>query len=140
MSKPNTSVVDEPRPVPNSKRPSVMWSISATVSATRAGLLTGGVMLKMAEPTCTRSVRAARLERYTSGPGMWLYSSRKWCSGHHTYLTPLRSAATPDLDVAHDPLVLRHRVDVALEPGHEQLGEDAEFHGVVLSNPPEGRA
>ena len=63
MSKPNTSVVDEPRPLPNSKRPSVMWSSSATVSATRTGLLTGGVTLKMAEPTCTRSVRAARFDR-----------------------------------------------------------------------------
>jgi hypothetical protein len=33
-----------------------------------------------------------------------------------------------DLDVAHDALVLRHRVDVALVVGHEQLGEEAEFH------------
>ena len=33
-----------------------------------------------------------------------------------------------DLDVAHDALVLGHRVGVALVLGHEQLGEDAEFH------------
>jgi len=31
--------------------------------------------------------------RNASGPGMWLYSSRKWCCGHHTYLKALRSAA-----------------------------------------------
>ena len=44
------SVVDEPRPVPNSKRPSERWSSIATRSATRAGWFTGGVMLMIAEP------------------------------------------------------------------------------------------
>ena len=63
MSKPNTSVVDEPRPVPNSNRRLVMWSSSATVSATRAGWFTLGVMLKIADPTCTRSVCAATADR-----------------------------------------------------------------------------
>jgi hypothetical protein len=51
-------VVEEPRPLPNSNRLSSRWSISATVSATRAGLFTGGVMLKIADPRCTRSVSA----------------------------------------------------------------------------------
>ena len=88
MSKPKTSVVDDPRPVPNSKRLSIRWSSSATVSATRAGLFTGGVMLKIAEPRWMRSVCAPTYDRNTSGPGMCEYSSRKWCSGHHTYLKP----------------------------------------------------
>jgi hypothetical protein len=56
MSKPRTSVLDDPRPVPNSNRFSVRWSSSATFSAMRCGLLTGGVMLKIADPRCTRSV------------------------------------------------------------------------------------
>ena len=38
-----------------------------------------------------------------------------------------------DLDVAHDALVLGRGVDVALEAGHEQLGEDAELHWDVVS-------
>ena len=59
MPKPACSVVDEPRPVPNSKRPSLRWSSMATRSATRAGWFTGGVMLKMPEPTWMRSVSAA---------------------------------------------------------------------------------
>ena len=50
MPKPFCSVVDEPRPVPNSKRPSERWSSMATRSAMRAGWFTGGVMLKMPEP------------------------------------------------------------------------------------------
>lgn len=93
MSKPCTSVVDDPRPLPNSNRLLVRWSSSATFSATRTGLFTLGVMLKMAEPRCVRSVWAATKERNASGPGMWEYSSRKWCWGHHTYLKPARSAA-----------------------------------------------
>ena len=60
MSKPSTSVLDEPRPVPNSKRFPVRWSSRATFSAMRWGLLTGGVMLKMAEPRCTCSVWPAQ--------------------------------------------------------------------------------
>ena len=50
MPKPFCSVVEEPRPVPNSKRPSERWSSMATRSAMRAGWFTGGVMLKMPEP------------------------------------------------------------------------------------------
>ena len=60
MPKPCCSVVDEPRPMPNSKRPSLRWSSIATRSATRAGWFTGGVMLKMPEPMWMRSVAAAR--------------------------------------------------------------------------------
>ena len=60
MSKPSTSVLDEPRPVPNSNRLSVRWSSRATFSAMRCGLFTGGVMLKIAEPRWTRSVWPAQ--------------------------------------------------------------------------------
>ena len=60
MPKPLVSVVEEPRPTPNSNRPPDRWSRTATFSATRAGWLTGGVMLKMPEPTWMRSVAAAR--------------------------------------------------------------------------------
>ena len=60
MPKPFCSVVDEPRPMPNSKRPSDRWSSSATRSATRAGWLTGGVTLKIPEPRWMRDVAAAR--------------------------------------------------------------------------------
>ena len=59
MPKPFCSVVDEPRPVPNSKRPSDRWSSMATRSATRAGWLAGGVMLKMPEPRWMLEVWAA---------------------------------------------------------------------------------
>ncbi len=37
-----------------------------------------------------------------------------------------------DLDVAEDPLVLGLGVLLELEAGHEQLGEDAELHGLSL--------
>ena len=94
MPKPKTSVVDDPRPVPNSNRPSDRWSSMATLSATRAGWLTGGVVLKIADPTWICWVRAATKARKTSGAGMCEYSVRKWCSGHHTYLMPLRSHST----------------------------------------------
>src|SRR5436190_9223126 len=65
MPKPKTSVVDDPRPVPNSKRPSERWSSIVTRSTTRAGWLTLGVVLVMAVPTWMRSVRAATNERNT---------------------------------------------------------------------------
>ncbi len=94
MSKPKTSVDEEPRPVPNSKRPSKRWSIRATFSARRAGWLTFGLTLRMAAPTWIWSVCAATKLPKTSGPGMWLYWSRKWCSGIQTYLNPARSATT----------------------------------------------
>ena len=57
---PFCSVLDEPRPTPNSMRPSLRWSIIATRSAIRAGWFTGGVMLKMPEPRWMRSVTPAR--------------------------------------------------------------------------------
>ena len=60
MPNPFCSVVDEPRPMPNSKRPSERWSSSATRSAIRAGWFTGGVTLKMPDPRWIVDVAAAR--------------------------------------------------------------------------------
>src|SRR2546428_99053 len=93
MPKPLTSVEDEPRPVPNSKRPSLRWSSMATRSATRAGWLTGGVKIQIAEPTWMRVVRAAMKGSTISEAERCEYSSRKWCSTDHTYFKPWRSAA-----------------------------------------------
>src|SRR5690242_2362798 len=55
---PRCSVVDEPRPIPNSKRPSDRMSRIATRSATRAGWFTGGVTLKIPLPRWMFSVSA----------------------------------------------------------------------------------
>ncbi len=63
MPKPVTSRLPAPRPVPNSKRPSLRWSSMATRSATRTGWLTCGLRLKMPEPTWIRSVTADRWAR-----------------------------------------------------------------------------
>src|SRR2546427_1430188 len=94
MPKPLNSVDDEPRPVPNSKRPSLRWSSMATRSATRAGWLTGGVRFQIAEPRWMRVVRAAMKGSTISEAERCEYSSRKWCSTDHTYLKPWRSAAS----------------------------------------------
>ena len=56
---PFCSVLDEPRPMPNSKRPPLRWSIIATRSAMRAGWFTGGVTLMIPEPMWMFSVFAA---------------------------------------------------------------------------------
>ena len=60
MPKPVTSLLPAPRPVPNSKRPSLRWSSMATRSATRTGWLIWGLRLKMPDPRWMRWVRAAR--------------------------------------------------------------------------------
>src|SRR5437016_13835937 len=88
MAKPAHSADDEPRPVPNSTRPSERWSMTAMRSATRAGWFTAAVMLTIAVPTWMRLVRAATQERYTSGAGGWEEFFRKWCSGDQPYLKP----------------------------------------------------
>src|SRR6059036_3413523 len=94
MPKPLNSVEDEPRPVPNSKRPSERWSSMATRSATRAGWLTGGVRFQIAEPRWMRVVRAAMKGSTISEAERCEYSSRKWCSTDHAYLKPWRSEAS----------------------------------------------
>ncbi len=60
MPKPACSVVDEPRPMPSSKRPSLKMSSMAARSATRAGWFTGGVTFMIPEPRWMRSVMAAQ--------------------------------------------------------------------------------
>jgi hypothetical protein len=67
IRKPLNSVDDDPRPVPNSKRPSERWSSIATRSAVRAGWFTGGVMFQIAEPTCSRFVRAGDPRQHDLG-------------------------------------------------------------------------
>ena len=94
MPKPACSVVDDPRPVPKSKRPPERWSSIATRSAMRAGWLTGGVTLMIPEATRMRSVRARMCGITTSLAEMWLYSARKWCSVTHTYFQFERSPAS----------------------------------------------
>ena len=94
MPKPFCSVVEEPRPVPNSKRPSERWSSMATRSAMRAGWFTGGVMLKMPEPMWMLLVLAAQKARKDSEADRCEYSVRKWCSEAQVYLKPALSAAT----------------------------------------------
>ena len=69
MSKPAHSADDEPRPVPNSTRPSERWSSVAMRSATRAGWFTLAVMLVIAVPTWICFVTAATQVRKTSGAG-----------------------------------------------------------------------
>jgi len=90
---PRCSVVDDPRPVPNSNRPSDRWSSIATRSAMRAGWLTGGVMLNMPEPRWMLDVCAAANARKDSEADRWEYSSKKWCSVTQAYLKPAASAA-----------------------------------------------
>ncbi len=58
--KPRISWLPAPRPVPNSKRPSEMWSSMATRSATFTGWFTWGSGLKIAETMWMRSVAVAR--------------------------------------------------------------------------------
>src|SRR3954447_2056406 len=93
MPNPNTSVDDDPRPVPNSNRPGASWSSIATFSATRPGWQTGGVMLMMPEPMWMLSVMASAYAIHASLAERCEYSSRKWCSVTQTYLNPERSAA-----------------------------------------------
>jgi hypothetical protein len=90
---PNTSVDEEPRPTPNSKRPGASWSSIATFSATRAGWQTGGVMLMIPEPMWMLSVMASAYAIHASFADRWEYSSRKWCSVSQTNLKPALSAA-----------------------------------------------
>ena len=128
MSKPNTSVVDEPRPLPNSKRPSVMWSSRATVSATRAGWFTLGVYVEDGRPDVDALGAGRQVGQVDLGPGHVAVLVEEVVLGAPHVLDAGAVGGDADLDVAHDALVLGHGVDVALVAGHEQLGEDAEFH------------
>jgi hypothetical protein len=62
------------------------------------------------------------------GPGHVAVLVEEVVLGAPHVLDPRPVGGDADLDVAHDALVLRHRVHVALVVRHEQLGEQAEFH------------
>ena len=98
MPKPPISVVDEPRPVPNSKRPFETRSIIATRSATRAGWFTGGVTLMIPDATWMFCVRASTHAISVSLAEMCEYSCRKWCSVNQAYfqlcLSPTSQSST----------------------------------------------
>src|SRR2546421_5802904 len=134
MPKPLNSVDDEPRPVPNSKRPSLRWSSMATRSATRAGWLTGGVRFQIAEPTWMRLVRAAMKGSTTSEAERCEYSSRKWCSTDHTYLKPLAVRGLGQLDLAQQARVLGAAgIGLDLLARDVRLDEEAELHPAAPS-------
>ena len=130
MPKPPISVVDEPRPVPNSKRPPETWSIIATRSATRAGWLTGGVTLMIPLPTCICSVRASTHGISTSLAEMCEYSSRKWCSVNQAYFQLCWSPTSHSSHLAHEAVVLGVGVGGPHVPVDEAALEEAEFHAL----------
>src|SRR3954469_22761905 len=149
MPKPWTSVDDDPRPVPNSKRFPVRWSSSATFSATRTGLFTGGVLLAVAEVDGRRDVEEGRAgvdplglrgaeaeERLRSGHVAVLVEEVVLRAPHVLEATAVRGLG--DLHVAEDALVLRIGVGRSLRLGDEQLGEDAELHGGCSCGPSDG--
>jgi hypothetical protein len=105
MPKPRNSVDDEPRPVPNSKRPSLRWSSIATRSATRAGWFTGGVRFQIAEPTWMRRVRAAIHGSTISDAERCEYSSRSVLD-RPDVLEPAPVARLRERDLAQEPRVL----------------------------------
>src|SRR2546427_12022140 len=86
ISKPSISVLDDPRPVPSSKRPLLRLSSMAARSAVRTGWFTGAVVLKIADPRWMREVRAATKERDTSGDDLWEHCRKTGCSEAHTDL------------------------------------------------------
>ena len=80
MERPNgsSSVMEALSPMPNSQRPLLSRSSTATRSATRAGWLV--VSWKMPWPRRMFLVRWLAAARNDSGAGQCEYSSRKWCS------------------------------------------------------------
>ena len=107
MPKPSCSVVDEPRPVPNSKRP------LAEVVEHRDPLGDAGRVVHR-----RRDVEDARADVDALGAGerrsgsntslaeMWEYSSRKWCSVIHQYFQLVSSARTARVDLAQQATML----------------------------------
>ena len=78
------------RPMPNSKRPSLMWSTVATSSAMRRGWFSGRTCT--AVPTRTRRVRAATALATWSEAEMIERVGVKWISPSQTQSTPPVSA------------------------------------------------
>ena len=124
MPKPFCSVVDEPRPMPNSKRPSDRWSSIATRSATRAGWFTGGVMLKMPEPRWMRRRRGREVaEEHLVGREVRVLGEEV-VLGRPRVLEADALGGLHDRDLVHDAPVL-----VAAElREHARAVEQSEFH------------
>ncbi len=80
------------RPIPNSTRPSLMWSSVATSSAMRSGWLRGSTVT--AVPTRTRRVRVAIELATWSDDEMTERAGLKWISPSHTQSMPHASAAS----------------------------------------------
>ena len=80
MVRPNgsSSVMEALSPMPNSQRPLLRRSSTATRSATRVGWLV--VSCRMPWPRRMFLVRWLAAPRKDSGEGQCEYSSRKWCS------------------------------------------------------------
>jgi hypothetical protein len=81
------------RPVPHSTRPLLRMSAVATFSATRAGCVNPNGSSVTPKPRRRFSVAWVSAPMTTSGDGMWLRPSRKWCSTIHTVLKPILSAS-----------------------------------------------
>jgi hypothetical protein len=67
-------------------------SAVATFSATRAGCVNPKGSSVTPKPSFSCSVHCVRAPIITSGAGMWLRPSRKWCSTNQAVLNPTRSA------------------------------------------------
>jgi len=78
------------RPIPNSKRPSLMWSTVATSSAMRSGWFSGRTWT--AVPIRTRRVRAAMALATCSDAEMIERLGVKWISPSQTQSIPPASA------------------------------------------------
>src|SRR5215216_3072214 len=91
--KPPSSVHVAERPVPNSRRPPERMSRTAARSATRIGWLNCGTHTTMPWPTRMFWVCMAQAVKNSSGAEECEYSSRKWCSTHHTEWKPSSSAS-----------------------------------------------
>ena len=137
MPKPRCSVVDEPRPIPNSKRPPDRWSSIATRSATRAGWFTGGVMLKIPVPRWMLSVRAATYARNDSLADRCEYSREEVVLGRPRVLEPGAIGRDGPRDLVSEPIGLGVLgIEIAQLVGHVQRVEDAELHGSSESHGP----
>ena len=129
MPKPPISVVDEPRPVPNSKRPLERWSSIATRSATRAGWFTGGVTLMIPLPTWM-PLGAGEDPRHQHLVGRDVgVLLEEVVLGEPGVLPVVLVADLAQRDLAHQPVVLGVGVGRPQVLVHEAAEEQAEFHG-----------
>ena len=139
MPNPRCSVVDEPRPIPNSKRPSDRLSSIATRSATRAGWFTGGVMLKIPLPRWMLSVRAATYAEERLVGRQVRVLREEVVLGRPRVLEPGAIGRNGPRDLVSEPIGLGVLgIEIAQLVGHVQRVEDAELHGSSESHGPTG--